>query len=282
MVASLLISLREGLEAALIVGILFSYLRKTKQMQYQRYAWAGILCAVIISVMVAVGIQWIGAKLEGRSEQIFEGVMMLCAVLVLTWMIFWMRTHARTLKGNLETELESVFTIARPGGLFAVAFFAVAREGIETALLLTATAFVTNGIDTVVGTLLGLFIAAIIGVLLYISAVRLNVRQFFAVTSVMLLLFAAGMFTNSIHEFQEASLLPTLQDHVWDIGYLLNEESFGGQVLKALLGYNSSPSLLEVLGYIGFWIFALVGIPWGMKRFAKRDAPPLSSVKAAS
>ena len=186
------------------------------QPRYRGYAWAGVAAAVVVSAIVAVGIQWVGAELEGRAEQIFEGVMMLLAVIVLTWMIFWMRYQARTLKGELESDLQTAVKDSSPRGLFAVTFFAVAREGIETALLLAATAFTVNGLNTLLGTLLGLGIAAIIGVLLYASTLRLNMRMFFNVTSILLLLFGAGLFASSIHEFQEAGVLMTIQEHLWD------------------------------------------------------------------
>jgi high-affinity iron transporter len=266
LIASLLISLREGLEASLIVGIVFGYLRKTGQASYRRYAWAGVLSAIVVSVAVAVGIQLIGAELEGRAEELFEGAMMLFAVLVLTWMIFWMRSQARTLKGALESELETAVRQTSPRGLFAVTFFAVAREGIETALLLAATAFVTNGMNTVIGTMLGLSLAVLIGVLLYASTIRLNMRLFFSVTSVLLLMFAAGLFMTSIHEFQEAGVLPVIQEHVWSITHILDENSSVGNVLKALFGYDSSPSFLQVLAYVGYWAFALVVMPWFVER----------------
>lgn len=269
LIASLLISLREGLEAALIISIMFGYLRKTNQAHYRRYVWAGVVAAVMVSIAVAVGIQLIGAELEGRAEELFEGVMMLLAVVVLTWMIFWMRSQARMLKGNLESELESAVRSTSPRALFAVAFFAVAREGIETALLLAAAAFVTDGVTTVIGTLLGLSIAAVIGVLVYISAIRLNLRHFFNVTSVLLLLFAAGLFASSIHEFQEAGLLPIVNEHLWDTSAFLDETSPVGQVMKTLFGYTSSPSLLQVIGYVGYWLLVLVGMSWLVERFAK-------------
>lgn len=274
MIASLLISLREGLEASLIVGIVLSYLEKTNQTSYRKYAWAGVVAAVILSIVVALTIQLVGAELEGRSEQIFEGVMMLSAVIVLTWMIFWMRTHSRTLKGDLESELASVVKNTSPRGLFAVAFFAVAREGVEMALLIAATAFVTDGMTTVIGTLLGLAIAVVIGGLVYVSAIRLNMRMFFNVTSILLLLFAAGMFMASIHEFQEAGLLPIFQEHLWDISHILSEDSSLGQVLKTLFGYNSNPSFLEVVGYVSYWAFALVGVPWFVERSSKSTSMP--------
>jgi high-affinity iron transporter len=272
-VAAFLIALREGLEASLIIGIVFSFLRKTGQTRYRRYAWAGVGAALALSALVALGIQSIGAKLEGPAEQIFEGTMMLLATLVLTWMIYWMKVQARSLRGALESELAQALEAGSPRSLFAVTFFAVVREGVEMALLLAATAFVTNGMDTLIGSLLGLGAAALTGVLLYASVVRLNIRMFFSVSSVLLLLFAAGLFASSLHEFQEAGLLLTIQEHIWDVSRLLSAESPIGQVLRALFGYNPSPSLVEVIGYGGYWAFALLAMPWLVERRVRQRAP---------
>lgn len=277
MIAALLISLREGLEASLIVGIVFSYLRKTNQMRYRWHAWAGVAVAIAVSLVVALSIQIIGAELEGQMEQIFEGVMMLFAVIVLTWMIFWMRSQARSMKGELEAQLADVVHLGSPRGLFAVTFFAVAREGIETALLLTAMAFTMTGTETIVGTLLGLALAAAIGFMIYASTIRLNVRTFFNITSVLLLLFAAGLLTNSIHEFQEAGLVTLLSNHVWDISSILGEEGTLGAILKALFGYNSSPTLMELVAYLGYWVFALVGMPWLVERSIRDSSLSVSN-----
>lgn len=264
MIAPLLIALREGLEASLIVGIVLGYLRKTNQLRYQRYAWMGVLAAVAVSLAVALGIQAVGAELEGRAEEIFEGVMMMIAVSVLTWMIFWMRSQARTLKGSLETELATINT--SPRGLFSVTFFAVVREGVETALLLTATAFTVDGASTLFGTVIGLGIAAGIGVMVYASTIRLNVRRFFNVTGVLLLLFAAGLFMGAIHEFQEAGMLPFFTQTVFDVNHIIDDHSTVGLMLKALFGYNGDPSLLEVVAYGLYWVFALIGMPWLIER----------------
>lgn len=273
MIAAFLISLREGLEASLIIGIVFSFLKKTGQTRYRRYAWAGVGAALALSALVALAIQLVGAELEGAAEQVFEGAMMLLATFVLTWMIFWMKMQARTLRGSIESELALALKTGSPRSLFMVTFFAVVREGVEMALLLAATAFVTNGLETVIGTLLGLGAAALIGALLYASVVRLNMRRFFQVSSVLLLLFAAGLFASSIHEFQEAGLLLAVQEHVWDISLLLSQDSAAGQILKALFGYNPSPSLVEVIGYAGYWAFALLAIPWLVDRRVSRQAP---------
>ncbi|MBU6360035.1 MAG: iron uptake transporter permease EfeU [Chloroflexota bacterium] len=258
-VASLL-GLREGLEAALVVGIVFGYLRKTGQMQHGRYAWAGVITAIIMSAAIAIGITAIGAELEGTAEQIFEGSTMLLAVIVLTWMIFWMRNQARFVKGELEGKMQKALKGGAGWGLFAISFLSVFREGVETALLLGATAFQSSGMATFIGAMLGLIVAAIIGYLIYASTVRLNLRVFFNITSILLLVFAAGLFAHAVHEFQEAGILPTLIDPVWDISAILSKDSIVGQFLRTLVGYSPAPSLVEVISYIGYWVAILLGM----------------------
>ncbi|MFN8444140.1 MAG: iron uptake transporter permease EfeU [Caldilineaceae bacterium] len=261
MLATSLIAFREGLEAALIISIVLGYLRKTGRLSQSRFAWFGVAAAVIMSILVALIIQWVGAELEGPAEQIFEGTTMLVAVGLLTWMIFWMRAQARSLKSSLEHEVDAALSTGQRWGLFTVTFTSVFREGVETALFLSAAAFATDGPTTVIGTVIGLVIAAIVGYLLYASTVRLNLRQFFNVTSLLLLIFAAGLFARGIHEFQEAGLIFTSIEHVWDTSNLISEESSTGQVLKTLIGYTSSPSLESVIAYVAYWLVVLLGMP---------------------
>lgn len=270
MLAALLIGFREGLEAALIVGIVIGYLVKIGQRAHIRTAWAGVGTAALVSALVAFGITAVGAKLEGRAEQIFEGVAMFLAVAVLTWMIFWMRTQARVLKATLEKDIHAAITSGAAWGLFGLTFVAVFREGVETALLLGASALAADGLSTLVGALIGLALAVVLGWAIYASTVRLNLRLFFNVTSVLLLFFAAGLLAYGVHEFQEAGLLPLTIEHVWDINHLLNEKSTAGEILKALFGYNGNPSLLEVLSYAAYWIVALVGVRWWVEKRAAR------------
>ena len=202
MLAALVIAFREGLEASLIVGIVMGYLKKTDQTHKMKYAWLGVLAAVLLSILLALGLQAIGAELEGCAEEIFEGITMLAAVAVLTWMIFWMRNQARTLKSSIETELEAATNDGQARGLFGVTFFAVVREGLETALFLSAAAFATNSSETLIGALLGLAIAAVVGYVIYASTMRLNLRLFFNVTSLLLLFFAAGLLAHGIHTYR--------------------------------------------------------------------------------
>ncbi len=270
MVAPLLISFREGLEAALIVGVVLGYLRKIDRTEHQRDVWLGVTLAIGSSVVLAWGIQWIGLELEGRAEEIFEGMTMFLAVVVLTWMIYWMRYQARLIRSSLERDVHRAVDTGDRRGLVAVAFVAVFREGVETALFLSAAAFAAEDGGILSGALLGMALAIALGFVIYASTIRLNVRWFFNVTSVLLLIFAAGLFAHGIHEFQEAALLPTLNPHLWDINNILNEKSFTGELLQSLMGYNGDPSLEEVVAYVGYWIFALVGIRWLIERSLSR------------
>lgn len=272
MLAALLITLREGLEAALIVGIVISYLKKIGYLDRQRYAWLGVLVALAGSVGLAFGLQRLGVELEGQVEQIFEGTTMFLAVIVLTWMIFWMRYQARFLKAGLERDVRQATLSGQNWGLFGLTFVAVFREGVETALFLSAAAFANEGTTTLIGAVVGLVIAAALGWAMYASAIRLNIRRFFDVTSVLLLLFAAGLLAHGVHEFQEAGLLPFMTTTVWDTSHILSEESLIGSLLKSLFGYNADPSLLEVLAYIGYYAVILSAIRWWIGRLAARPA----------
>jgi len=271
MALAALIALREGLEAALIVGIVLGYLRRIGYFEGRRAVWTGVIVAVLASLGLAFAIQLVGMELEGRAEEIFEGTTMFIAVGVLTWMIFWMRYQASLIKTSLERNVQDAVETGTKWGLIFVAFIAVFREGVETALFLSAAAFASDGQGTLIGAVLGLGAAILIGYLIYASTSQLNVRQFFNITSVLLLLFAAGLLAHGIHEFQEAGLIPTINKQVWDTNHLLDENSSAGQMLKAVFGYNGNPSLEEVVAYFGYWIVVLVGLRlWMESRFAPK------------
>ena len=272
MAAAALIALREGLEAALIVGIVLGYLRRIGYLEGRRSVWIGVFVAIIASLVLAFFIQLVGMELEGRAEEIFEGATMFLAVGVLTWMIFWMRTQARLVKTSLERDVQDAVETGTKWGLILVAFIAVFREGVETALFLSAAAFASSGQGILIGAALGLAAAILIGYLIYASTAKLNVKHFFNITSVLLLLFAAGLLAHGIHEFQEAGIIPTMNEHVWDTNHLLDENSDTGQMLRAVFGYNGNPSIEEVVGYIGYWVVVLIGLRLWMEN---RAAPKL-------
>jgi high-affinity iron transporter len=250
MIPSFLISLREGLEAALIVGLTIGVLAKMKRSELKIVVWYGAVAAGLISLLVALILQFVGANLEGRTEELFEGFMMFLAAGVLTWMIFWMQRMS---------DVRIAISKGYRWGLFGIAFFAVLREGIETALFLTAAAMTTSTNQTFIGGLAGILVAAVLGWALFASTIRLNIQRFFQITSVLLILFAAGLFAHAIHEFNEAGLIPTLINPLWDINHILDENSVLGGILKALFGYNGNPSLTEVLAYLGYFVAVYLG-----------------------
>lgn len=259
MLAAALITLREGLEAALIVGIALSVLRRLGYTRRQAQpVWAGVAAAVGVSLAVGVAIQRLGIAFSGRSEELFEGITMLLAAAVLTWMIFWMQKQGRQIESSLAQDVRRAMAAHRPWALFSLAFVAVVREGIETALFLTAAAFSARGAAAgtavLVGGALGLAAAISLGWLTFAAGRRIKVHLFFRVSGVLLLLFAAGLAAHGIHELQEAGWLPTLVEHVWDTNAILDETSPVGSLLKALFGYNGNPSLLEVLTYATYLV----------------------------
>lgn len=264
MLPAFLLALREGLEAALIVGIVLGVLRKLGHNRQQVSVWQGAVAAIAVSLVAALLLYAVGLKMEGAAEQIFEGVTMLLAAAILTWMIFWMQTQGRRINRELETGVRQA--VSGMGGnkghwaLFSVAFIAVLREGIETALFLTAATFTAGGQATLLGALLGLSAAAALGYILFATTRQLNVKRFFQVTSVLLILFAAGLVAHSIHEFNEVGWIPAVVEHLWDTNGLLDENSGLGLILKALFGYNGNPSLTEVLGYVVYWAALIFGV----------------------
>lgn len=273
MFAALLITLREGLEAALIVGIVLSVLRRVEHQKRSRAVWAGVVAAALVSVVAAIALNALGLAFEGRGEKIFEGTAMLLAAGILTWMIFWMHRQGRYVHAELETEVRNAAAGDSNGALFGLAFVAVVREGIETVLFLTAAAFSSTPAQTLAGGALGLGLAVGLGWLIFAAGKKLDVRAFFRATGALLLLVSAGLLAHGIHEFQEAGLLPVFVEHVWNLNPVLDENGSAGTFLKALFGYNGNPSLLEVIAY---WLY-LIGIGALSLREMRKSLPALIS-----
>ena len=270
MLAGFLIGLREGLEAALIVGLVLGILTQMKQERNRNVIWAGVAAAIVLSLAAAGILRWLGTSLEGTAEEIFEGAMMLLAAGVLTWMIFWMQRQGRTYQIGLESNVRRAMQSGQVWALFGIAFIAVLREGIETALFLTATAMVADERQVFMGAVLGIAAAVMLGWVLFSATIRLNLRRFFLVTSFLLILFAAGLFAHGVHEFVEAGWLPAFIDPIWNLNPILDESSLTGSILKALFGYNGNPSLTESLAYVLYLAVILLGIRW----LARKSANP--------
>jgi len=265
MLASYLIGIREGLEAALIIGLALGALTKLNQDQYKRSVWAGVAAAVVLSIAAAAILGYIGVSLEGAAEEIFEGITMLLAAGVLTWMIFWMRRNSRQFRDGFERDVRQAALGGGAWPLFSLAFFAVLREGVETALFLNAAALTSGSGQALAGGLLGIASAILLGWALAASTIRLNLQSFFSVTSLLLILFAAGLFAHGIHEFVEVGWLPAILDPVYDLNPILSEESFLGTVLKTIFGYNGNPSLTEAIAYVTYYVLIWFGFRRDLK-----------------
>jgi high-affinity iron transporter len=260
MLAALVLAFREGLEAALIVGIVLGVLRRIGRTDRVWSVWAGAALAALISLAVGAALYALGIAFEGRAEEIFEGTAMLLAAGVLTWMIFWMARQGRSLQNELEKDVRQATLTGGTWALFGLAFVAVLREGVELALFLTAAAFTASAGSTLLGGLLGLAAAAVAGWLLFATTAQLNFRAFFRVTGLLLLVFAAGLVAHGVHEFNEVGWIPSVVEHVWDVNPILDESSGVGQILKALVGYNGNPSLSEVVAYSAYWAVVLAAL----------------------
>jgi len=259
MLSSLLITLREGLEAALIIGIILAYLARTDNRQGFKSVWLGVALAVFGSLVAGVAIYLLAGEFSGQAEELFEGLAMFVAAGVLTWMIFWMRRQAVNIKDHLHAQIQSALIGGSSLGLVILAFVVVIREGIETVLFLfAATRVAESAALFTVGGFLGLAIAVGIGYSIYKGTSRLNLRLFFNMTSLVLIVFAAGLLAHGIHEFHEAGIIPPVLEQVWDINHILPEKSTFGRFLTAIVGYNGNPSLVEVVAYFGYLAFALV------------------------
>ncbi len=201
---SFVITLREGFEAALIVGLILAYLQKTGNLErHRRTVWIGVGAAVVFSFAVGSVLFVTVGELEGTAEQLYEGIAMLFAAAVVTWMVFWMRKQARTIGAHLRSRVGDSLRVGGGIALATVAFIGVAREGIETALFLYASTEDAGAVVSVVAALAGLAAAITLGVLFYRGALRLDLRRFFAITGVLVIAFAAWLIYSGVHEVAE-------------------------------------------------------------------------------
>lgn len=281
MIASLVITFREALEAALIVGIVLSYLTRTGQTRYRSVVFLAVGAAVAASLAGAAAFTRIAGGFTGRAEQIFEGATMLLGAALLTTMILWMMRQ-RGIASELSERVATEVAQAHRLGLFLLVFVSVLREGIETVIFLGAASLAAG--SSLFGALAGLLSAGVLGYLIFAGSRRLELKKFFTVTSILLILFGAGLVAQGVHELQEAGILPMLVEHVWDINPplnaggsypLLHENGYLGSIFKALLGYNGNPSLLEVVTYLSYLL--VVFVLW--RRIAGQREPAESAIE---
>lgn len=251
--------LREGIEAALIVGIVAGYLQKSGRSSLMPAVWVGVLLAAALSLFVGAGLQLFAAEFPQKQQELFEGLVGLVAVVLLTSMVFWMRKAARSIKGQLHASIDQA--LAHTGGqawaLIGMVFLAVAREGLESVFFLLAVFQQSKGWEAPAGALAGVAVAVAIGYGLYSGSLRLDLRRFFRLTGMFILLVAAGLLSGVLRKLHEAGVWNHLQQVVFDASGTLPIDSPVGAVLSGLLGYQATPVLGEVLVYLAFLVCSL-------------------------
>lgn len=254
MLATFFLMLREGLEAALIVGIIAAYLVKIGRRDALPKVVSGVVAAIGLSVALGLLITLTIQKLPLIVQETLEGAAAVLAVAVLTWMLFWMRRQGRAMKGDLERDVDIALSAGSTRALVGLAFIAVIREGVETVLfLIPIFSFNGTGLDVVAGGVLGLAIAVGAGWAIFAMGVRINLRRFFTITGTVLIFVAAGLCAFAVAEFAEGGWFANLGT-AFDLNGVLPDTGPVGSVLRGLFGYRSAPTPLEVVAYIVYLV----------------------------
>jgi high-affinity iron transporter len=287
MLFSLLVTLREGIEIALVVTILLGYLRNINQKRHFREIWIGTVGAALLSLAFGAALELTSRELSGRVLEAFEGLTMLFAVAVLTWMVFWMKRQSAGISHDLRHQIDGALSRGSLAALALLAFSSVAREGIETTLFLFAgSTNADSGAQFVLGGVLGFAIAAVAGVVLYYGAARLPLKQFFMATVVVVIVLAAGMLANGLNALHEAAILTDLGTRPWDTDTTISMTSTLGKFLHTVLGYDSAPAMAQLVAYWAYLVVVLSAyflIPAGNPPQGKRTEPaPVVTAAAES
>jgi high-affinity iron transporter len=276
--ASYLIGLREGLEATLVVSVLVAFLVKSDRKNKLPQVWTGVISALALSVGFGALLTFTAAHLDHMGQELFDAITSLLAVVFVTWMIFWMRRQARALSKDLRGKLSDALQM----GTLAVvlmAFLAVAREGLETALLFFASVQgATATPDPLIGISLGLLTSVALGWGIYRSALKINLTKFFTWTGLLLILVAAGIFKYGVHDLQEANILPGLSDYAFDISAVLPADSWYGALLSGMLNITPQPSVFEALA----WVLYLVPTLFLFLRPQRQQSTPTPASSATA
>lgn len=254
MLAPFLIMLREGIEAALVTGIIASYLRQTNRSDWLPAVWVGIFLAVALSLFTGAVLQFMSAEFPQKAQELFEAIIGFIAVGVLTSMVFWMRKAARSIKSDLHHSIDAAMEAGNGAtwALIGMAFFAVAREGLESIFFLLAIFQQSPGASAPLGALAGVAVAVLLGFGLYYGGVRINLRRFFRWTGVFILIVAAGLLASVLRNLHEAGLWNHLQSTVYDLSAVLPVSSLAGTILSGIFNYQDAPTLGEVIVYVAF------------------------------
>src|SRR5579864_5890843 len=253
MLATLVIFLREGVEASMIIAILLAYLNRTGRREHFRDVFIGVGAALILATAGGVAAYETIRSYDGsRVQTIFETCTYLIAAAVLTYMTFWMRNHARSLSTELRARAEAALDGKARWGLALLAFQAVGREGLETVVFTLAIIFSTSTAGALTGAVIGLACSLVVAFVIYRLGHKLNLGRFFTVIGCLLMVFAAGLLADTVQNLQQLGWLPVLDSSMWHSGRLLSENSAFGDVLHSFFGYSDAPTPLQLLIYVAY------------------------------
>jgi high-affinity iron transporter len=277
MLPTFVIGLREGLEASLIVGIIAAFLIQRGERRALRPMWLGVAAAVLLCLAVAVVLRTVDESLPLAQREGFEAVLAMVAVAGITYMIVWMRRHSRALKGSLERSAGQALASGSTWALVAMAFLAVLREGLETAVFLLATfQNSTSPVATGAGALLGICVAVGLGIAIFRGGVRINLSRFFRVTGFVLAIVAAGLLALGVHAAQEAGWVGVLQSPAFDLSWLVAPGTVRASLLTGVLGLQPVPTVAEVL------VWLLYAVPMGAYVLWPHRPTPARTMPATS
>jgi high-affinity iron transporter len=279
MLATLVIFLREGVEASMIIAILLAYLNRIGRRDHFKDVFIGVGAALVLATAGGVvAYETIRSYDGSRVQTIFETVTYLVAATVLTYMTFWMRNHARSLSKELRARADAALDGRARWGLGLLAFQAVGREGLETVVFTLAIVFSTSTTGALAGAVLGLAGALGIAFVIYHLGHRLNLARFFTVIGVLLMVFAAGLLADAVQNLQELGWLPLLTTPMWHTASLLSEDSSFGDVLHSFFGYSDAPTPLQLLVYVGYLAIVIVAyLGLRPRAGARADRPPAAA-----
>ncbi|MBA2560449.1 MAG: FTR1 family protein [Propionibacteriales bacterium] len=285
MLANILIGLREGLEASLVVCILVAYMVKTGRSDRLSWVWIGVGAAVVLSFAVGALLQFTSSNMSFEAREAFGGVMSILSVCLVTWMIFWMRRSARFLKADLEGKLAQAMSVGALA-LTTIAFVSVGREGLETSIFVWSAAQATSGTRPLLGVVIGLTVAVGLGYLIYRSALKINLAKFFTYTGFALVLVAAGVLAYGFHDLQEAGWIPGLGNTIFDVSATIPGSSGVGEIsytlLKGAFNFNPEPTYVEFIVWITYLVAILTALLWPRRAApgSASTAPTRTSVDA--
>jgi high-affinity iron transporter len=271
--ATLVIGLREGLEASLIVGIIAAFLGKHGRRDALRQVWIGVGAAVVLCLLIGAGLVVLAEELPQQAQEGMETVIGLFAVVMVTFMIVWMARHSRGMKKELEGAASEALRRGSARALVAMAFLAVLREGFETSVFLVSVLQNSSSVALGgVGALLGILVAVAIGYGIYRGGVRLNLGRFFKITGLVLVLVAAGLVMSALHTAHEAGWLNAGQAQALDLTWLVRPGTVLESLCTGVLGLRARPVVIEVVGWLVYAVPMLAYVAWPRGR-RRKPAP---------